>query len=277
MLSEYGKTFISAFIHQSELFYDFVGTVLSIQRLVPDPNWPHPTDTGIIVAIAGTDRILVFDLYETPKVIYKIERPADVLVTAYPCISWKRAMCPDDHEPLDHILAVGWGERISLYRFKFSLEEGVLPAGFLETDSEIKAIFWLSFEILFVLGKSREIRIITSREMNKEIYRKIADSKKAILDETYANRDLAYQSYLKKDGKDYFTYYNTIKCNERLALLLGNRDYQRGRLLNWKECIDELSKKNEWLEVLALGIDLYLGKGKKLYGLPKKKTNSGRF
>ena len=104
--------------------------------------------------------------------------------------------------------------------------------------------------------------------MNK----KIGDcGKRAILDETYANRDIATQSYIKKEGKDQYTYYNTIKCYNRLSFLLGNKDFQKGRLLNWRECIDELAKKNEWFEVLALGIDLYQGKGKKLYGLPRNK------
>ena len=116
-----------------------------------------------------------------------------------------------------------------LYRLKFALREGISIAGYLETDNEIKSMFWLSFEILFVLVNSREIRIISSKEMCQNIGEY---AKKAIIDETYANSDLASQSYIKKESKDQFTYYNTLKCYERLVFLLGNKDFQKGKLLN---------------------------------------------
>jgi Golgi CORVET complex core vacuolar protein 8 len=268
MMIEYRKAFMSTTISSAELFYDEIGTVLAIERLVPDPIWPHPTDTAKIVAIAGTVKIRVYNMDKEIQLIYSIQKPFNVNEWMNPCISWKRAVCPGDVEPKDHILAVSWGENITLYRFKFALEEGIQEAGYLETGSGIRSIFWLSYEILFAFDKSREIRIISSKEMNKRPGEK---GGRAILDETFASRDLASQSYLKKEAKEQPAYYNTIKCHERLIFLLGNKDFQKGCLLNWKECIDELSKKNEWIEVLALGIDLYQGKGKKLYGLPRNK------
>ena len=268
MLIRYTKSLMSYSISSSELFYDQVGSVLAIERLIPDSKWPHPTDTAKIIAISGTRRIMILNLAEGIQLIYTIERPDNINEKMNPCITWKLAFCPEENEAIDHVLAVGWGEKIFLYKVKFALNEGIQLSGYLETDNEIKQIFWLSAEILFILGKSREIRVISSREMNK----KIGDcGKRAILDETYANRDIATQSYIKKEGKDQYTYYNTIKCYNRLSFLLGNKDFQKGRLLNWRECIDELAKKNEWFEVLALGIDLYQGKGKKLYGLPRNK------
>ena len=271
MMIEYGKNLLSTSIHHWELFYDYIGSVVSFERLIPDETWPHPTDSASLIALAGTSKILVYNFADKIETICVIEKPERTAEGNYPCISWKRAYCPGDSEPIDHILAVAWGESITLYRFKFALNEGVQVAGHLNSDNEIKSIFWLNFEILCVLGKSREIRIMTSKEMNLAPKNNPMDYKKAILDETYANRDIASQSYFKKDGKEYFTFYNTFKCVDRNVMVLGNKDFQKGRLLNWKECMEELLKKNEWLEVLALGIDLYQGKGKKLYGLPKNK------
>jgi hypothetical protein len=271
MMIEYGKNLLSVSINSWELFYDFVGSVLSIERLVQDVNWPHPTDSADLIAIAGTSKVAVYNFAEKVEIVCVIDKPEGTPDGYYPCLSWKRGYCPGDSEPIDHILAVAWGESITLYRFKFSLKEGVQVSGHLNTDNEIKSIFWLNFEILCVLGKSREIRILSSKEMNQSPKKNPLDYKKAILDETYANRDIASQSYLKKDGKECFTFYNTFKCLDRNVLVLGNKDFQKGRLLNWKECMEELLKKNEWLEVLALGIDLYQGKGKKLYGLPKNR------
>ena len=78
MFIEYGKSFMSTTINSSELFYDSVGPVLAIERLVPDPQWPHPTDSVKIVAIAGTRKILILTLENEVEEIYCIERPRDI-------------------------------------------------------------------------------------------------------------------------------------------------------------------------------------------------------
>lgn len=268
LLVEFQKGLVSMSIASIELFKDEVGPVLSIEPLNPEPMWPHPTDTHRIVAIAGLRRIAIFTLEPDIQKILLIDKPPGVSDSVCPCISWKLGMAPDDPMPLHHILAVSWGQRIVLYTFKFAGAEGVIQSGYLENDTEIKAMHWLSYEILVALNLSREIRILSSREFSN----KLGESgRRAVLEETYANRDLALQSYLKSDKKENYTYHNTLKAQNRVIYLLGNKEFHKGQLMNWKECLDELTRKNEWLDALALALNLYLGKGKKLYGVPRDK------
>jgi hypothetical protein len=116
-----------------------------------------------------------------------------------------------------------------LYTTKFVGAEGVFITGYLETDTEIKSLFWLSPEILLAVVNSREIRVISSKEFSM----KLGESgRRAILEETYANRDLALQSFIKIDNKENLTYHNTIKAQNRVVLLLGNKEFHKGQLLN---------------------------------------------
>ena len=268
VISEYQKKLVSTSVNSFELFKDEVGPVLSIEPLKPDPLWPHPTDSQWIVAISGHKKIVIYTLEPDLQRVFTIDKPIGVSETFCPFVSWKLAMAPEDSSPLHYILAVAWGQRITLYTFKFAGVDGVQISGYLETDTEIKAIFWLSYEILITVNNAREIRVICSRDFNI----KLGESgKRAIKEETNANRNLALQSYLKIEGKDILTYHNTIKAHNRVIFLLGNKEFHKGQLLNWKECIDELNKKSDWLGALAIGLNLYQGKGKKLYGVPRNK------
>lgn len=267
-LVEFQKALMSTNVSHYQLLKESIGYILAIEPLVPEPKWPHPTDTNRIVAVAGMNKIVVFSLEPDTQIIFTIDRPIGVPLSMCPCISWKLAMAPDDPSPLHHILAVAWGQRIILYSFKFASPEGVVISGYLETDTEIKSIFWLSYEILLSLNRSREIQVISSREFSLKVGE---NGRRAVLEETYANKDLALQLYIKVDKKENFTYHNTLKATNRVIYLLGNKEFHKGQLLNWKECIQELMKKNEWLETLALGLNLYQNKGKKLYGVPRDK------
>ena len=269
VLSEYQKSLVSTSVISYELIKDEIGSVLSIEPLKPEPMWPHPTDTHRIVAIAGVKKIVVYTLDPDVQKIFVIDKPLGVSEAACPCISWKLGMGPEDSTPLHHILAIAWGQRLVLYTFKFAGPEGINITGFLETDTEIKAMFWMSYEIILTLNNAREIRVTSSREFNSM---QGDCGKRAILEETNANRDLALQSYLKTEAnKEILTYHNTIKSHNRLVFLLGNNLFHKGQLLNWKECLEELTHKTDWLGALAIGLNLYQGRGKKLYGVPRSK------
>ena len=269
VISEYQKALVSTKVVSYELVKDEVGPVLSIEPLRPERMWPHPTDTHRVVAIAGMKKIVIYTLEPEVQKIFVIDKPVGLADAACPCISWKLGMSPEDSSPLHHILAIAWGQRLVLYTFKFAGTEGINATGFLDTDTEIKAMFWMSYEIILTINNAREIRVTSSREFNTMLGE---CGKRVILEETNANRDLALQSYLKtENNKEVLTYHNTIKSQNRVVFLLGNNLFHKGQLLNWKECLEELTRKSDWLGALAIALNLYQGRGKKLYGVPRNK------
>lgn len=97
-------------------------------------------------------------------------------------------------------------------------------------DTEIKSLMWLSHDMVFVMGNSREIRIVTTKGFSR---REKDPSRNAVLEDTYVDRDLAIQAYIKDEtGKERFTFHNSLKAYERVVFILGNKKFHKGRLLN---------------------------------------------
>ena len=265
VLSEFHDGLLSISINSIELFKDLVGTVLSIDPLKSNPEWPHPTDSHKIIAIAGFKKILIYTLEPEVQKLFSIERPANVSEAICPFISWKLATTPEDPSAIHYILAIAWGNRISLYTFKFVAFEGIQFSGYLDTDAEIKAIFWLSDDILAVVNISKEIQIVCSSNFNTELE---VSKKQAIKEEINAYCNLTSQSFIKIGNKDVLIYHNTIKSDNQILFLLGTKEFHKGQLLNWNECIQELNNKSDWFGALSIGLNLYQNKGNKLYAAP---------
>jgi len=138
---EYGKSFLTTTISSNTILSGEAGTVISIQVLFSDPNWPHPTDSSIVIAIACVDRILLYSLEPEVTILMGIERPEEVDEVFLPCISLKIASSPGEEQPLDPILAISWGTRVFLHKIKFASPEGIQLVGTYVMDADQKHSF----------------------------------------------------------------------------------------------------------------------------------------
>ena len=268
-LVEYGKSFLTTTISFNYILTGEAGTVVSIEPLFSNPNYPHSTDNGVVVAMACVDRVLVYSLEPENTILLGIERPDEVHEEFLPNISLKFATGPGEDFTTDPILAIGWGTKIFLHKIKFPSPEGIQLIGTYSMDSEIKCLQLLVHDVVLTLSNSREVVILTTKGFCKLPSDTIKD---CVLKEIYVNRDIAVQSYIKDSkNKEKYTYYNTISCFESQVFILGNKQAHKGRLLTWKECILDLSKNGDWLEALCLALDFYQGKGTKLYSVPNNK------
>lgn len=267
---EYGKSFLTTTINSNTILTGEAGIIINIQVLFSDPNWPHPTDSSIVIAMACVDRILLYSLEPEVTILMGIERPEDVEEGFLPSISLKIASCPGEEQPLDPILAISWGTKVFLYKIKFASPEGIQLVGTYAMDAEIKNIQLLSHDLICVVSNSREVIILTTRGFSKNS----PESKNAVLEEIYVSKDVAAQAYIKdSSNKEKYTYHNTIQCLDSCIFILGNKQLHKGRVINWKECILELSKNGDWIEALSISMDFYQGKGCKAYNLPHNKQD----
>ncbi|OMJ77406.1 hypothetical protein SteCoe_23007 [Stentor coeruleus] len=268
-LMEYGKSFLTTTINSNTILTGEAGIIISIEPLFSDPNWPHSTDSSVVVAMACVDRILVYSLEPETTILLGIERPDEVPENFLPCISLKLAAAPGEEQALDPILAIAWGMKIYLHKIKFASPEGIQLVGTYTMDTEIKDIKLLGHDVLLVLSNNREVMILSTKGFSRSQSDLPKDS---ILEELLVNKDIAVQAYIKDStGKEKYTYNNMITSNEASVFILGNKQLHKGRLLSWKECILELSKNGDWIQALSLGIDFYHGKGCKLYAIPHNK------
>jgi hypothetical protein len=264
---EYGKSFLSTQISSNTILTGEAGQVISIQPLFSDPNWPHPTDSSIVVVMACVDRILLYSLEPDFTILMGIERPEEVSEGFLPSISIKIASGPGEDQPIDPILSIAWGTRIYLYKVKSASPEGIQLLASYEMDAEIKSVHLLSFDLLCAVINTRDVLILSTRNFTRP------ESKNAVLEEIFVTRDIAAQAYIKdSSSKEKNTYHNTIQCMDSTVFILGNKQLHKGRVINWKECVLELSKNGDWITALCVGMDFYQGKGCKAYNLPHSKS-----
>lgn len=270
VLMEYGKSFLTTTINSNVILTGEAGVIISIEPLYTDPNWPHPTDGDVIIAMACVDRILIYCLEPDLTILLGIERPEGVLEGFLPCISLKFAAGPGEEYTSDPILAIAWGNKIFMHKLKYTSPEGIQLVGTYTMDSEIKTIQLLGHDIVLVMSYIREIIILTTKGFCKSSNDVVKD---CVLEDMYVNKDVAVQAYIKdSSNKEKYTYHNTINCAENQIFILGNKQLHKGRLLTWKECILDLAKAGDWIEALSLGMDFYQGKGIKAYEVPHHKS-----
>ena len=104
---EYGKSFLTTTISFNYILTGEAGTVVSIEPLFSNPNYPHSTDNGVVVAMACVDRVLVYSLEPENTILLGIERPDEVHEEFLPNISLKFATGPGEDFTTDPILAIG--------------------------------------------------------------------------------------------------------------------------------------------------------------------------
>ena len=265
---EYGKSFLTTNINSNTVLTGEAGQVISIQPLFSDSNWPHPTDSSSVVVMACVDRILLFLLEPDFTILMGIERPEEVEEGFLPDISVKMASGPGEDQPIDPILSIAWGRHIFLYKIKSASPEGIQQIGSYEMDAEIKSIHLLSHDLISVVINTRDVIILSTKGfIGKQ------EAKNPVLEEIFVTRDIAVQAFIKDSNKkEKNTYHNTISCFDSNVFILGNKQLHKGRVINWKECVLELSKNGDWITALCVGMDFYQGKGCKAYNLPHSKS-----
>jgi len=263
MLVEYGKSFLSVTLNSRKLLGEGEGACMCIDALPSSSG--HPACAGTLAAIGKLDKVLVFVLEPREELLFEVKRPNIVSLGMVPCVQWNFGVTPKVEEPKDPLLALGWGNKVSLYEFKNALKNSAREVAFLEGEGEIKNLVWLSKEMIMTIGASREVKIVTTRGFAKQLG---DDMSSAVLEDNFIVKDLAIQAYVRDEmGRERFTFQNSVKNVGRIAFLLGNKQFFKGRLLNWQECIDALTKKGNWLDALSLGLDLFQGKSQKMYGI----------
>jgi hypothetical protein len=269
-LVEYSKSFLSTSINHTCFIRNELGICVAIEPLFPSITMPHQTDNVRLVALGSLRFVVVAKLEPKAELLFKIVKPDGIVEGMMPCISWNFGQAPGDTVVTDPIMAVGWGLRIQLFKIKNGTESGFQLSGFFDIDSEIRALHWMSSDMILMLDHSREVRILNTAGF----YRQPGDNPRttAQLESQYINTEITSQAFVKDSlGRDRLCYFNSIRVVSRVVYFLGATAFHKGRLLNWKECLEALMNKGEWLEALSLGLDLFEGNGKKLNDLPTRR------
>lgn len=245
MIVEYTKNFLSTSISAIELLKGEIGPIGNIEILQSETTG-HTLDSSCLVAIAGEKAVLVYVLSPEIACISSFHRPESVPEGELPCVAWKYI---EIHSELSYSLSIAWGSGLMIYNVKFPIANGIELYQSLDLASNINSLVWLSRQVLVAITEKKEIILKPSE-------RKII-----------CECPRSFEIVSRTEG--IFSLCKGVAGNDRKLFLMGGKEFYVLNLLTWNECIDELSNKGEWLEVLCFGLDLYEGKFPSQYGFPE--------
>lgn len=282
--------------------------IISILKLNEADKKMFPEVTkSLIVALGCLEYILVCMFEPESKKLFKFEKPKYVKDNYVPDLSFGIGYTPindaifDNESILDRtinsqsifpvdsskpqiLLSISWDKYIYLYCIPFTqnLIHSFVITGHYTNYIPIIRMGFLSNSIIFFFDSKKNVKVINTslfkpgevqlmEDTDMPSYLDTNEFKKADLqEEKEIDQDLNFQIYVvdKNEGKTKATYVNTIISLNKNIYILGKKGFYHLKLLNWKQCLDNLYIKSEWMDALTLGLDIYYGKTTSLADIP---------
>ena len=270
--------FILKFIRPIE----YKDNILNIQNL-------HQT------AIFGSlDSIYLYSLEPDINEIASIEKPDYIKDYLVPDIQLGvgKSLINSKFAKIDErnrlIMAVSWGRAITFYDLPIKDTFIIQPItlGNYVNDVNIIKCGFLSNSVLFLIDEKFTIKILNTRKVGYGCVQLIPLQKRILVPKNNADSQLQNESLLDKNiltqkkindpdndeiQKDIYQY--TIITNNSSLFILCKSALYFGSLVDWKDFLNKLSKKEEYLSLFSIGIDTYQGKMNALLNIPHEEDN----
>ena len=248
----------------------------TIEVLKKELTEGHGLSKYSLVAIASMKVILVITLEPTISKVFKYERPNNISLSSTPCITWGHGAIPGAKNQQHPLLAISWGANLDLFQF-YNVEEehskGVKYAGTYQTEHEIQKMLFISENNILLYDTSREFKLAcTYRFKPKSALNKpkTTPQLETIMTLPIFEPDVSFQIYheimddnddMKQIQKPILFYNNTIANfpHIRRVYIMGFNKVYIGKHVNWKEQLDFLKNRAEWLPALSTCVAFYKG------------------
>lgn len=251
-LVEYTKNFLSTSISGIELIKGELGAIHDMQVLQSESTG-LALDSCCVVSIVSTKGLYLYTLSPEVGCFYSNPRPASVSESVVASLAWKlvgQNINPSSSSCF-YALAVVWGNYLVVYRVNFPIPEGVEVCSSFDLSSPAVSLAWLSGEALLV-----------SDNLKDSVVLPLTGSK--VISESVRGFEL-----IARQGTGSEVLCKGLQVLGREAYLFGSKEAKMLKLLDWSQCIDWLTHKGEWLEVLSFGLDLYAKNYPSYYGAPE--------
>ena len=224
--------------------------------------------------------------------IATIDKPSNVNDYSIPDMAIGLGKQPTSNESNDEdgvelqlLLLISWDKVIYLYVIPILNNELTFPLllGHYVNEIPIIRIGFLNLSTLYLIDKSGNFKILNTRKFNLGDVKLNKDLSIPIKPETNSNAEL--QQSLKFDGSILkqmnlkspngsiketflFTIINNLTKDE--VNVLTNKKIYNEQLLDYQKYLKDLQKKENWMELLILGKNIYQGKMTALNGIPLK-------
>ena len=193
-----------------------------------------------------------------------------------------------DYSKNYQLIFVSWGKIINIFMISFDFNDflSINLVGYYINNESIIRMGVLSSNIIYILDIYKKFKILNTSFMNQGeikldserniIYKN--SNKAELCSEFPLDHEILFQTYIpdiNSENRNIYksTFNNLVISQEKNIFAVCKKNIYLGCLLNWEQCIEELFKNLEWLNAFKLGIDIYHGKNKILYGIPEDKKN----
>ena len=168
------------------------------------------------------------------------------------------------------MLAISWDRIIKLYSLSIEpdgsiemLNEGK-SCGFFVNTYPISRIGFISSSIIYFFDTQKQIKIFNTSlihygEYNPNSKKAQEVCTKALIEEGLVVDPKILAEDISFTNAKQFSYRNFIIGTDKSICLLCRGSFHRGKLLSYEECINKVASKNEWMDALCIGLDIYRG------------------
>ena len=255
------------------------------------PNIQNLHQTAIFGAL---DSIYLYSLEPDINEIASIEKPDYIKENLVPDIQLGigKSLINSKFAKMDEknrlIMAVSWGRAITFYDLPIKDTFIIKPITLGNYVNEVNIIKcgFLSNSVLFFIDEKFTIKILNTRKVGYGAVQVIPLQKRIIVPKNNADSQLQNESLLDKNiltqkkindpdndeiQKDIYQY--TIITNNSSLFILCKSALYFGSLVDWKDFLNKLSKKEDYLSLFSIGIDTYQGKMNALLNIPHEEEN----
>ena len=189
------------------------------------------------------------------------------------------------------LLAISWGKIVFFYQLPIVNEINIIDykeIGYYVNLFDILRIGFISTSVLYCLDKSFGIKVIDTLKINKGKINSLPDpnnkeqnalnalaeiEKSRLISAYISSQKILYDNNCPKDTYLY-TIVDYIDANISVLVLGEKNEIFIAKLKNWKNFLNELEKKKDFINLFSVGIDLYTGKMTALSDIPKRKKKN---
>ena len=249
--------------------------------------------------LGNLEKINLYNIQsKTAKIIFTFDKPSYINDYSIPDIAFglgkepKSSEINEKNDELQILLLISWEKILYLYTVPIINDELTSPllSGYYVNDNQIIRIGFLSISTIYLIDKKNNFKILNTRKFNLGKVEFKKDLPIPIIPETNSNAELQEslkfeenilkQIYLKTpNGSIKETYLFSIINNltkYELNVLTKKTIYSQ-QLSDYQKFLKELQKKEKWMDLLIIGINIYQGEMTALNGIPIKEDERKRI
>ena len=242
--------------------------------------------------LGNLDSITLYSLEPKIEEIFNFDKPIYIKDFSIPDIAIGLGKPPTSNESSDGdevelqlLLIISWEKVIYLFVVPIlnkQLTTPLLMANYVN-DSNIIRIGFLNISTIYLIDKSGSFKILNTRKFNLGEIKMKKDFPEPLIPDNNNRAEL--QGTLKLDGnilkqmclktpnggiKETYLYSIINNLTKDEFNILTNKQLYNQQLLDYQKYLKDLQKKENWMELLILGMSIYQGRMTSLNGIPLK-------